>query len=278
MRGVGVGGLLVAVLFGAAGCAPSPAPALPDGVQVQLVQLRSDVADRTAQVRVVNGSDADLVVERLVVEDDWFAGPAEREKRSAIAAGRTVDLRIQLPESACEGEPAAGERRSRALLELAGIGTVEVDLVDPLGFSVRLHERECLAHDAAAVAGIRISGFVASPAGEPARLELAIEPTGGDGAIELLELRPTNLLQFTTAESSPHPLGVTVAGSDAPQTLQIPLVPQRCDPHAVMEDKRGTVFGLSLRADGVEGVVDVAASDELKGRMLRWVADWCGYA
>lgn len=59
--------------------------------------------------------------------------------------------------------------------------------------------------------------------------------------------------------------------------VEVPLVPLRCDPHAVMEDKRGTVFNLGVQVDGAVGVVEVAASERLRGDILRWVSDWCGF-
>jgi hypothetical protein len=110
---------------------PVPADSLPAGIQVELFQLRSDVAERGAQVRVINDSDTDLVITSLTFADDWFSGPAVRDRTSTIPAGRTVDLRVGLPESACEDEPDAASRTSRVTLELQGGGSATVDVADP---------------------------------------------------------------------------------------------------------------------------------------------------
>lgn len=265
--------------FALAACAPQPAapPAtLPAGIQVELFQLRSDVAERGAQVRVINDSDEDLKITSLTFTDDWFAGPSTRDRESTIPAGRTVDLRFSLPESACEDEPDAASRTSRVILELEGGGSATVDVADPLGFTTIIHEKECLRHDLARVATLEWAAFTPSPAPLPAELQLAITPAGGAESADLVEVQTTNLLQFGD-QPTPFALATTVTGADAVSHVSVPIVPLRCDPHAVMEDKRGTVFNMLVRVDGAEGVVEVAAPEAMRGEILRWVSDWCGF-
>jgi hypothetical protein len=267
---------------GVPGGDPSAATALPAGVEIELFQLRSDVAERGAQVRVVNGSGADLTVSRLVFDDDWFDGPAVRDRESAIAAGRTVDLRIALPESACEAEPDASARTSRVTLTFstdtqAGVAqTATVDVADPLGFTALMHEKECLRHDLARVATLKWTGFTASTSPQPAELQLSITPAGGAGVARLIDVQTTNLLQFGD-QPAPVALEIDVSANDPPAQVAVALVPLRCDPHAVMEDKRGTVFNVTVEVDGASGVVEVAASEAMRGEILRWVSDWCGF-
>jgi hypothetical protein len=273
---------VTALVLALAACTPQPAEtprtpaALPDGVAVELFQLRSDVAERGAQVRVVNGSDEELVITRLTFTDDWFAGEAVRERTSTVAAGRTVDLRFELPESACDDEPDAASRTSRVTLELEGGGSATVEVADPLGFTALVHEKECLRHDLARVATLEWAAFTPSAAPLPAELQLAITPAGGAESAELVEVQTTNLLQFADQPTA-FPLAVTVTGTDAATTVALPIVPLRCDPHAVMEDKRGTVFNVLVRVDGAEGAVEVAAPEAMRGAILRWVSDWCGF-
>jgi hypothetical protein len=54
-------------------------------------------------------------------------------------------------------------------------------------------------------------------------------------------------------------------------------VPLRCDPHAVQEDKRGTIFTLEVELDGVPGEIELAASEDMRGSILTWVSNWCGF-
>jgi hypothetical protein len=279
--GVGLAALLLTACTPSIG--PEPAPSgltqLPAGVEIELYQLRSDVAERGAQVRVMNGSGENLVVHRILFEDDWFATAGIRERESTIAAGRTVDLRIALPESACEAEPDAGARTSRVTVEFTAdgqTGAATVDVADPLAFTALLHEKECLRHDLSQLATLEWSVFTPSAAPDPAHLVLSIDPTGRGGQGRLVRVETTNLLQFG-GDASALPLGVDLAGLNSATDVAVPLMPLRCDPHAVMEDKRGTVFNVGVEVDGTSGVVEVAASEQLRGEMLRWVADWCGF-
>ena len=268
----------LALLLALAACSPQPAEPreLPAGIQVELFQLRSDVAERGAQVRVINGSDTDLVVTSLTFADDWFAGEAVRDRTSTVPAGRTVDLRFALPESACEDEPDAASRTSRVTLEFEGGGTATVDVADPLGFTTLIHDKECLRHDLARVATLEWTEFTPTAAPLPAELQLSITPAGGTETAELVEVQTTNLLQFAD-QPTPFALASTVTGTDAATMVTVPIVPLRCDPHAVMEDKRGTVFNVLVEVDGAGGVVEVAAPEAMRGEILRWVADWCGF-
>ena len=59
--------------------------------------------------------------------------------------------------------------------------------------------------------------------------------------------------------------------------LELPLVPFRCDPHAVQEDKRGTIFTLDVATGGQTGVVNLAAPEEMKGDTARLGGRWCGF-
>ena len=281
---------LALVLGGCAASAPdaassSPAAPLPDGVTVSFVQLRSDVADRQAQVKIVNGTDDVLTVGSVRVDDPRFDGPAGRvvERDSRISAGRTVDIRVQLPAVACGDAGVDADAEASVTFDYStGGDPVEVTapLPDPVGFVGPLHERECRAALLAKAAGLAFTGFTPSAAGAPATLELTVRPTGA-GAAVIRGIQTTNLLTFeqgtgNTADTYPLDLAVTAADT-APVVVSLPLVPLRCDPHAVQEDKRGTIFTLDVELDGVPGAIELAAPEDLRGKILSWVGAWCGF-
>lgn len=84
---------------------------------------------------------------------------------------------------------------------------------------------------------------------------------------------PTATPSFAT---SPYPLGVTLTPSSvAERAITIPIVPARCDPRAVQEDKRGTVFTLEIGLDGERQTIELYGGDDMRGDILAWVSEWC---
>ncbi|MCR2762977.1 hypothetical protein NQ152_05580 [Microbacterium sp. zg.B48] len=287
-RARGLAAASAAALILLAGCSATATPeasapaGLPAGVTVQLVQLRSDVAARQAQVEVHNGTDHDLTIGAVAVRDPRFAAPAGRvlERESLVRAGGTVDIRVQLPAMDCGvSDSGAGSVR---VDYTAGAGDVraEVPIDDPLDFLGPLHERECRAEAVTDAAALSLASFTPSPAGEAADLVLEVKPTGR-GAVRIVGIQTTNLLTFAAGPGSTadtFPLGVAVTATDAaPLEVHVPLLPLRCDPHAVQEDKRGTIFTVEVELDGADGQIELAASEDMRGAILTWVADWCGF-
>ncbi|MFT4283823.1 MAG: hypothetical protein QM598_03195 [Protaetiibacter sp.] len=254
-----------------AGCAATPAP--PDGVTVSLVQQRSDVADRMAEVRVHNGSDAAFAFEGVRVEDTRFATSADIEGEVRLAAGETVDLRFALPDVVC----APGMQLRRTLVfELAGGGELASDLTTADDFTLGLHERECLLAEVSRTAELAWTAFAPSPPGEPAHATLTVTPTGDGDPVLLAGIQSTNLLQFAPKGGDRWGLDLALDAASAAVEVDVPLVPQRCDPHVVQEDKRGTIFTIEVEEPRA-GTVELPMPPELKARVLSWVAEWCRF-
>lgn len=271
---------LAACTVGAQGTATDASPSsLPPQVGVELRQLRSDVASRWAQVMIVNDGDTDLVVGPLHVDDPRFDGPAARinDRESTVRAGSKVAIPIQLPPVRC---PSPDEATATVTLEWSttdASGTATAPLTDPLSFVPPLHERECRAQALAAAADVRISAFTPSPSGQPADLTLTITPTG-EAAARIDGIQSTNLLTWPEHPNVEYPLDVEIAaGTAAPIEVHLPMIPLRCDPHVVQEDKRGTVFNLDIELDGEPGRIQLAAGEEMRGHILTWVGEWCGF-
>lgn len=269
----------VVVLAGAtagmlSGC--GTAGGFPEGVSAVLIQQRSDVASREIQVRVRNDSDAAITVGDVALDDSRFAGTGTRavQRESPLAAGASVDVRVALPPMDC----AVGDDGTpRVTLDLVVDGqAVETtsEVADALDVLPGIHARECLGERLAAVAEVRVAGFTAAPPGETGVLRLSVTPTG-EGEARLSAIESTPLLTYDDAGAPVHDLDVDLTAGIT--EVDIPLRPQRCDPHVVQEDKRGTVFTLGVEVDGASGQVDIAAPAEIKARMLSWVAAWCGF-
>ncbi|AZS44470.1 hypothetical protein BWL13_02059 [Microbacterium oleivorans] len=260
----------VLIAFGgaAAGCsppAPTPTPSSADaGVQVWIHQQRGDEQRRRALVRVKNDSTRALDISAIRIVDDRLGG-AVRADGGRVAAGESFDFPLVLPASACDG----GSPDRRWELQLAD-GTDRTGvLTDALGFLGRLNERECL--EKALATTLQVSWHDAVlPASGPGVLPLEITPMGIGGDARVVAVQSTPLLQFGSRTTRfPVPDGKTL--------VDVPIEPQRCDPHVVQEDKRGTVFALEVDVDGSTGVVDVPVSDDERGRILSWVAERCHF-
>jgi hypothetical protein len=262
-------GLALAALL--AGCVAAP-PALPEGVRVLVTQQRSDVAERMAELRVHNGSDAALSFTAARLDDSRFASAVEIEREVHLAPGKTSDLRFALPEPACGG----GEvRRTLTLTQVDGTELV-ADLGSAEDFTIGLHERECLLVDIERTASLAWTGFTASPPGEPAHALLTATPTGEGEPVLLAELRATNLVRFAPKDGERWRLDLALDAGSMPASIEVPLVPQRCDPHVVQEDKRGTIFTIDV-AQPRAGTIELPMPPELKSQVLTWVADWCRF-
>lgn len=260
----------------------TPLPGLPEGVTVAVTQQRSDVADRQAEVQIRNGTGAAIRIGDVRLDDPRFSAPATRviDRTSTLAPGATANVRVQLPAVACAGDAEAATSTVTIAYEVDGrAGTGTAPAAELFPFLAALHQRECVAQAVTDVADVRFGAFTPSTAGSPAALDLEIVPRAGvAGDLVLTGIRETNLLSFAGRDDGSFPLAVTTTGADRrAQTVALPLVPARCDPHAVQEDKRGTVFTLDVVVGGDAGQFTLAADADLKAQLLAWVTRWCGY-
>lgn len=244
----------------------SPAPSL----DVALVQQRGDIAVDRVQLRVTNTSTSSATVTAaslfspvLEVPADWDA-----ERSTTLAPGRTVDLPVLLPAVRCVDEAAAA-----GTVTIDGTPTT-VSVVDALHVLARLSATACDQDDLESVVRVTASGAESGPDGSIV-LHLAVEPARtGEGSAELVALRGTVLLRF--ASGSEAPLDVTVAAGDAPSRIDVTVVPQRCDAHAIAEDKVGTLFDLVARVDEREVVIPLHRSKDVADALLVLTARACG--
>lgn len=270
-----MGATLTLVGVALAGCSADAPPAVPAGVSVSVIQQRGDIAPGRLQLRIDNGSAETLTVTAATLTWAGLSEPAAWAARrtETIAAGRVVDLPVPLPALRCASD---GESASATLeVETAGgARSMDVAADDPLGILPRLNATQCDRDALAAVAGIEASAASARGDGT-ADLTISITPTAaGSGGVELVALRGTPLLHFARGEEAT--LDTTVSAGDAPSTLTVAVTPRRCDPHAIAEDKVGTLFDLVARVDGREVVVSLPRPQSVADALLAFTAAACG--
>ncbi|MHA6668880.1 hypothetical protein ACX3O0_08410 [Homoserinimonas sp. A447] len=275
--------LLAVALCPLFGCSPSAQASLPSGVQVSVHQNRPDTEDRRLQVRIVNGTDAPLTVTAMAFSSPRFAEPARYAKApSTVRAGGTLDLPVSLTAPVCDSSEGATEVRLDFELESGRAGSIAVVPDDPLDQLDGVTERDCLQHSMDEVATLAEPDQlrVESVDGRlVAFVDLTVTPTGAPGSFTIESVDDTVLFGlFDPASATPRdslPVDLMVDGTDAPMRLTVPLVPARCDAHAVAEDKRGTLLPLRVAIGDATGIRYFALSDDRKGELYSYLGDAC---
>lgn len=235
------------------------------------MQQRGDIAVNRVQLRVTNTSAAPETFTAASFSSPVLDGPADWDaKRPTILdPGRTVDLPVFLPAIRCLDGASAPE-----VTLTVDEGAMTVPLTDALDALGRASATACDQDVLASVVRVAASGATAGPDGS-ITLHLAVEPAqGGTGMAELVSLRGTVLLRF--AAGSEAPLNVRVAAGEPPSSIDVAVVPKRCDAHAIAEDKVGTLFDLVARVDGREVVVPLPRPQRVADTLLALTASTCG--
>jgi hypothetical protein len=299
-------GLVISILSLVALSACSSLPAAesdPSEISVEVHQTRSNIATRQLTIGVTNGSSQPIEITSARFRSDQFVSAAVWSKdTTTIGAGVTADLPVSLPAANCDAKSPSPiiELEYRPVSEDAEaeqsvatesvIRSVAVTPVDSLGQLKPLFLADCLVAAAEQVATItantapRVSTVHEHPVAE---LDLTFTPKGGPGSLTVVNARSTTL--FTQVDPGSNVLSqirevdVEVSAASEPHTITLHLVPSRCDPHAVAEDKLGTVFPLeiSLGEEGdtsgasLTGTMSVAASTEVRAQLYDFVARTC---
>ena len=274
--------LLALAAYALTGCAPGADGVLPAGVEVSVHQNRPDTEDRRLQVRITNGTDAPLTVTSLTFSSPRFTDPSPYQKApSTVRAGAVLDLPVLLTEPVCDGTGTSPVVKLE--YDHGGhSGTASVTPTDPLDQLDGITERDCLEHDMNAVAEIAEPDAIRSEVVDGrlvAFVDLRVAPTGASGSFTIHAVDDTVLFGlFNPASAVPLdslPIEITVNGTDEPSTVTIPLVPARCDAHAVAEDKRGTLLPLRVEVGESSGIRYFALSDARKGELYSYLGDAC---
>lgn len=269
---------LAAVLTG---CAPAVAT-LPNGVTVSVFQNRFDYSLRVLEIKVSNGTDAALTVTRAEFISTRFSEAAVWDRPQEIPASGARDLKVQLPDPVCDGTAPAESVSLDFTLPDGTSGTAELTPTDEQGRIDTINAEDCLGASVAAVATLSPPDALEWTPGvhRPAVVEVSVEPTGAEGSVTVLAAKGTVLLGLSDADGVPLtvlPLDLVVDAKTPATGIRLAVTPNRCDPHAVEEDKRGTFFPFDVEtSDGRSGTIYVAVSDEVRRSLYEFYADYCG--
>ena len=290
--------------------ATPPAPATPTAagpVTAEISQFRDNYSKQIIEIQLTNTTGSALTVLGAELTTPLFTAAITWPARTGgidLPPGQTKSLPAPLPTPDCgspaptQGAPGSGSASGGAtgtafvslrLAQPLGGGPGQADATapaaDPFGVLTRNNSEMCLTLQAAAVATIRLAPDLEVAAdGRTAVVRLLLQPrpatatpnAGGADAGELVidGIEETTLLaEATQGEWS---RSVTLRPGGPPQEVRLGIRPARCDPHAVAEDKVGTLLPLRVRVAGREGVVKIDAGSQLRGRIYDFVTKACG--
>lgn len=279
------------VCFALASCSSGVEPqagqvtGTPDAaITVAVNQSRTNYGTLAIDLLVTNNGPAPKTVTSVILDSGLYAGPVVWTSDgggTVLPPGQPKSLVTELPEPECgnaeSGSPAPD---LVARLQLNGSEQVqEATVSDAFGVLERNRAEHCLGLAVQEIAAVELLPGLQLEDPQVATLRLAITPrprqpeaAGGPG-LTIERILETTLL--AGAGPAPWPEGMHIRTGDEQQIFLLPVRPARCDPHAVAEDKVGTLLPLEVSVNGQSGTIKVAAGAELKGAIHDFVGAAC---
>jgi hypothetical protein len=253
-------------------------------ITVEVNQSRDQYGKQAILLQLTNTTDSPLTVTGARLRSALFQGDISWEPSGEsleLPPRQPKSLPAALPLASCEAtEETPPELNARINYSAADKASLEVSTSasDPFGVLRRNADELCIAAEAASVASMVLDpGLEVAADGRTAVVRLVITPaTPGSDAQRLTieSFEETTLLAQSPA--APWPTNVTVG--KAQQELPLTIRPARCDPHAVAEDKVGTLLPLRVAVGDRKGLLKIAASNDLRGRIYDFVTAACAAA
>jgi len=295
--------LVTAVPALAACIAPEPQvpgtqqSAEPLPITVEVNQSRDQYGKQAIQLLLTNVSGGSLTVAAAELASPLFQGDILWEPTGGgsleLPPGQPKSLPVRLPAPVCgPGQSSTPQSSAPQSTAQQPVATVRYSLpgqaglreaapaADPFGVLERNNMDLCLAADAAAVADIALDRRLeVAPDSRTAVVRLAITPrqTGGAGpdvkSMTIVSIGGTTLI--AEPADDPWPRNVRIAQGTPRSELRLRIRPARCDPHAIAEDKVGTLLPLHVSVGRREGQLKVAAGTALRGQIYDFVTAAC---
>lgn len=276
--------LLAALAVG--GCsAPGPrqdgtpsARASGPSVRAAVDQFRDGYATGTIVLQLTDAGAAGFTVVRATLVDPRFDGATVWTGSTVFAPGQTTSLPAVAARPRCSDAAASSAHDAGPSVRvLLADGTEHlVPAEDPHGVLARIHADGCFAATVASAGSLAFDDTL-TPGAQPGVAVLTLRvgaPDGGGPSVRLVLESVAGTTLLDEDPGRPWPRGVVLAPGTA---VTLAVRPARCDPHAVAEDKVGTLVPLTLAADGQTGVVKVAAPPALRAAIYAFVAAACGW-
>lgn len=249
----------------------------PDTLTAYVDQSRLARVGRDVFVRLVHAGEGTVTVTRAEVTSERF-GPVTWTGDETFM--NEADLPFEMPDGAC-GTGSDAEVRLTYRLDDGPEQVSTTTATDRYGAIAFLLERDCARATFAEAADLTLGEpRVVGGTGRASYYELPVTITatgdrddvafGGFERTVLFSLREGSAVWPTTP---PAPL---TAGTTLEPVLR--LVPGRCDPHALAEDKVGTLVPVHVEAPGLadNALFHLPLTDDARATLRRFFATYCG--
>jgi hypothetical protein len=277
--------LLIFLTAAMTACQPAgPEPSTSDPsaeIAVDINQSRDQYGKQAILIQLTNTSSSTLLVSSVDVQSGLFQQDITwRPLNGALELppNQPKSLPASLPEPRCGNEavgPAATTIHFASNTNEQRQISTEGD--DPFSVLRRNADELCLAKDAAGVATIVLDPeLYVAPDGRTAVVRLFITPTNAATHNETLVIESVSGTTLLAEQpSDPWPRDITITAAADARVLSLRIRPARCDPHAVAEDKVGTLIPLNVAIGGRQGALKVPAPAELRGSIYDFVTAAC---
>lgn len=267
------------------GCAPAPLTALPTGVTIDVYQTRIDYAEHKIEVAIANGSDSPLTVTGLSFSSPAFTPPATYPRApSTVRPHDEIDFRLLLPLADCAATSSAPTVKLKFTYD-GDDGVAVLSPHDRMGQLPKIAAEDCRNGAVTAVASITPSStlrYTTIDGTKAAVLDFTVTPTGAGGILTIDDVRGTVLVGAVDPVSGKVgdtvPLGIDAGRARQPIVFSLTLLPARCDPHVVLEDKRGTFFTFTVTTKLDVGRIFIGVNDDVRIALYDLVGEDCGWS
>jgi hypothetical protein len=262
------------------GCTPAASvpTSLPRGVTVSLFQNRSDYPIRHLEVQIHNTTKSTVTVTSGSFSSAFFSkSVAMQYMPYDLEPGDQVAFPVALAAAACD-KPKPAPRVSIRFTDAKGTGSATVTPRVLYNTLSEIHSHDCALETfekvVAITPGSEVTWSKDASGALVSHLDLDFTPTGAAGTVSLNSIENTTLLDLTL--NTPVPL--VLSSSSAPLKLTLSAVPDRCETHALGEDKIGTVVPFHVTTSAYSnGYFGLVLSNKLKFEYYRYFALACGY-
>jgi len=246
----------------------------PGEIVADLRQSSRDAALGRFQVWIGNGLDTDVNPTSIAYADPRFPEPIPGERLRLTPSGSERGYPLALP-----SQPDCDDDSTRGGVTMTyGDREVTLPVEDEADVVARYVATRCFELAVAAVAELSFADEV--PVDQPGEgsvgtLILEVRPSDrGSGVLRVDSVGGTPLL---TPNGEPvwRP-DLTVQAGDSPETIELSMIPARCDDHVFMESGGATAFRIKLHLNGEPGELVLRMSPAGASAAIGFARDSCG--